>query len=164
MYTLKRTDSDDPDFQSLVVLLDRELKLRDGDEHSFYAQFNKTDEIRNVILCYINGKAAGCGSFKEYNQYTAEIKRMFVLIEHRGIGTAVRILDELENWAAELNYRECILETGKKQPEAARLYQKTGYEIIPNYGQYEKAENSVCMKKRLKKIQKTISYVKSRKT
>ncbi|MEO6589269.1 MAG: GNAT family N-acetyltransferase, partial [Pyrinomonadaceae bacterium] len=58
-----------------------------------------------------------------------------------------KILAELENWAKELNFSECILETGLKQPEAIRLYQKSGYETILNYGQYAGVENSVCMKK-----------------
>jgi hypothetical protein len=33
-------------------------------------------------------------------------------------------LKELERWAAELKYSATILETGKKQTEAIRLYQK----------------------------------------
>jgi putative acetyltransferase len=39
------------------------------------------------------------------------------------------------------------LETGQKQPEAIKLYQKAGYQIIPNFGPYVNAENSVCMEK-----------------
>jgi hypothetical protein len=43
------------------------------------------------------------------------------------------------------------LETGKKQPEAIQLYQKSGYHIIPNYGQYAGIENSVCFEKQVKR-------------
>jgi pyrroloquinoline quinone (PQQ) biosynthesis protein C len=50
---LIRTNSENPDFQSLVVLLDRDLKIRDGDEHEFYAQFNKIDSIKNVVVAYL---------------------------------------------------------------------------------------------------------------
>jgi len=64
-----------------------------------------------------------------------------------GHGLGLEVLKELEKWAAELKYRTCILETGKKQPEAIRLYQKAGYTLIKNYGQYENVENSVCMAK-----------------
>jgi hypothetical protein len=42
------------------------------------------------------------------------------------------------------------LETGKKQPEAIKLYTKNGYFIIPNFGQYENIENSICFEKQLK--------------
>lgn len=142
-----RTDSDNSDFKSLVVLLDADLRERDGDEHAFYAQFNKIATIRNAIVCYVDDKAIGCGAFKEYDLLKVEIKRMFVLPDYRGHGIALKILNELELWAAELNYREYVLETGKKQPEAIRLYQKAGYSIIQNYGQYQGVENSVCMMK-----------------
>ncbi len=150
MKSLIRTNSDNSDFRELVVLLDRDLQIRDGIEHSFYAQFNKVDKIRHVIVAYENGEAVGCGAIKEYAEGTAEIKRMFVRAERRGRGIAKSILSELEMWAGELNFSECILETGLKQPEAIALYQKSGYETITNYGQYAGVENSVCMKKFVK--------------
>ena len=144
---LLRTDSDNVDFRELVALLDADLAIRDGAEHSFYAQFNKVDMIRHVVVAYEDEIAVGGGAFREYEPQTAEIKRMFVRPENRGKGIAGQILTELENWAKELNYTEYILETGKKQPEAIALYRKSGYEIIPGYGQYLNVENSVCMKK-----------------
>lgn len=57
------------------------------------------------------------------------------------------LLRQLEELAASEGYRFAVLETGRKQPEAISLYQKAGYEIIPNYGPYEGNTNSVCMKK-----------------
>ena len=147
MITFNRTDSANTDFQNLVVLLDKDLQVRDGDQHSLYDQFNKIQMIRNVVVCYIDNKPIGCGAFKEYDQNKVEIKRMFVLPAYRGRGIGLDILKELEIWASELNYPECVLETGKKQPEAITLYKKAGYKIIKNYGQYENIENSVCMLK-----------------
>jgi len=76
-----------------------------------------------------------------------EVKRMFVLPEFRGKGIATKILVELENWAKELLYNKCVLETGKRQPDAIALYEKNGYLKIPNYGQYANMENSVCFEK-----------------
>lgn len=147
MNSFIRTSSANKDFQYLVSLLDKELAIRDGDEHAFYSQFNKIANIRNVVVFYVDEKAVGTGGFKEYHPGKIEIKRMFVLPEHRGKGIAFQILLELEKWAGELKYSECILETGKKQPEAIALYQKSGYKIIKNYGQYENVLNSVCMSK-----------------
>ena len=149
MINLVRTNSDNLDFRELVALLDQDLQIRDGVEHSFYAQFNKINKIRHVLVAYEDGKAVGCGAIKEYAEGVAEIKRMFVRHERRGRGVAKSILSELEAWANELNFSECILETGLKQPEAIGLYQKSGYETISNYGQYSGVENSVCMKKSL---------------
>jgi putative acetyltransferase len=149
MIIIKRTTSGDQNFQKLVTLLDKDLAILDGDEHAFYAQYNKTTNIKNVIVSYINEKAVGCGAFKEYDSNTAEIKRMYVEPTFRGKGIAQRVLAELELWAKENNYTDCILETGKKQPEAIALYTKAGYSIIPNYGQYLNVENSVCMRKEI---------------
>ncbi len=149
MIGLVRTNSDNLDFRELVRLLDAELAIRDGDEYSFYAQFSRLDAIREVVVAYENEKAVGCGALKKFDSDAVEIKRMFVRPESRNRGIAVEILSELEAWAKELNFAECILETGWKQPEAVRLYQKSGYEIIPNYGQYAGIENSVCMTKSL---------------
>lgn len=147
MINLIRTDSDNADFRELVRLLDADLAIRDGAEHSFYAQFNKIDKIRHVVVAYENERAVGGGAFREYEPSVAEIKRMFVRPEERGRGIAGLILAELEHWAKELNFTEYILETGKKQPEAIRLYRKSGYELMPSYGQYLNVENSVCMRK-----------------
>ena len=150
MLELKRTDSGNADFEKLVALLDADLAIRDGEEHAFYAQFNTIENIRNAIVCYVDYDPIGCGAFKAYDQEKAEIKRMFVQPAYRGHGIGLHILKELELWASELNYHECILETGKKQPEAIRLYQKAGYAITKNYGQYENVENSVCMIKAIR--------------
>lgn len=144
---LLRTDSDNADFRALVALLDADLRMRDGAEHAFYAQFNKIDKIRHAVVVYQNEKAVGCGAFREYEPGVAEIKRMYVSEGMRGRGIAGMILAELENWANELDFSECILETGRKQPEAIGLYKKHGYQTMPSYGQYLNVENSVCMKK-----------------
>lgn len=149
MITLQRTDSGNSDFQLLVKLLDEDLARRDGDEHSFYAQYNKIVNIQHVVVCYLDGMPVGCGAFKAYDQQKVEVKRMFVKPEYRGKGIGLSVLKELERWAAELNYSGTVLETGKRQPEAIRLYQKAGYSIIKNFGQYENVENSVCMAKEI---------------
>jgi putative acetyltransferase len=149
MYKIKRTDSDDSDFQKLVTELDKDLAIRDGEDHAFFAQFNKIAAIKHVVVAYEEGAAVGCGAIKEYEENVMEVKRMFVPLEKRGKGIASIVLGELENWAKELGYQKCILETGKKQPEAIRLYQKNNYATIKNYGQYADVESSVCFEKLL---------------
>jgi putative acetyltransferase len=142
-----RTNSDNNDFQKLVEALDADLKIRDGEDNVFYAQFNKITAIKHVIVAYDDNLPVGCGAIKQYADDIMEVKRMYVLPEKRGHGIAGLILGELEVWAKELDYDRCILETGQKQPEAIALYKKEGYHTIPNYGQYEGIDNSVCFEK-----------------
>ena len=145
--TFTRTNSDNNDFQKLVKALDADLKIRDGEDNFFYAQFNKITAIKHVIVASDDNLPVGCGAIKQYADDTMEVKRMYVLPEKRGHGIAGLMLGELEVWAKELNYVRCILETGQKQPEAIALYKKEGYQIIPNYGQYEGIANSICFEK-----------------
>ena len=147
MITIKRTTSNNEDFGNLVVQLDAYLRVLDGEDHAFYAQFNKTNLLKNAVICYENDTAVGIGAYKEFEPNVAEIKRMYTLPESRGKGIAKAILTELEAWAREENYTTSILETGFLQVDAIGLYQKLGYEITENFGQYSGVANSVCMKK-----------------
>jgi len=146
-----RTNSDDAGFRILVEQLERELYERYGAEQDFFAQFNTLHAIQHVVVTYNDAVPVGCGAFKVYAAHTVEIKRMFVTKTFRGHGIAAGILKELEQWAAELNYSEAILETGTGQPEAVALYKKGGYTIMENYGQYAGIGESICMRKSLKK-------------
>ena len=145
-----RTDASHPDFKKLVTELDAELRIRDGDESDFYEQFNKSDSIKYAVVLYLNDVAVGCGALRPYKDDVIEVKRMYVPLEHRSKGLATLVLKELEKWAIELGYYHLILETGIRQPEAIRLYNKNGYHSIPNYGQYEGVSSSVCFEKHLK--------------
>jgi putative acetyltransferase len=149
MVRIIRTDSSDNDFREMVRLLDLELAVVDGSEHNFYSQFNKIDNIRHAVVAYDNEKPVGCGAIKEYDETSMEVKRMYVLPDNRNRGIASMILRELELWTAEMSYIRCVLETGKRQPEAIALYKKNGYVSIPNYGQYVGVENSVCFEKNI---------------
>lgn len=150
MISLVRTDSENPDFRALVKLLDADLAVRDGADHSFFAQYNKIDMIRHAVVAYADGKPAGCGAIKKFDDQTTEVKRMYVSPQFRKKGIARAVLKELEKWTGELGYTHCILETGKRQPEAIALYESSGYSRIPNYGQYENVETSVCMMKAIR--------------
>ncbi len=149
MLTFLRTNSTHQDFISLVRQLDIELATIDGDEHSFYVQYNKIDKINHVIIAYENELPIACGAIKQFSENTMEVKRMYILAPYRGKGTASGVLIQLEKWVAEMNYSHCILETGIRQPDAIRLYGKNGYLPIPNYGQYAGVENSRCFEKAL---------------
>ncbi len=150
MITLNRSNSDNPDFHHLVAELDADLKIRDGEDHPFYSQFNKIDRIKYVVVAYDKDETPiACGAIKAYSTEMMEIKRMYVLPDRRGCGIASAILKALEKWIMELGFEACLLETGIKQPEAIRLYQKNGYQVIQNYGPYENVESSVCFMKKL---------------
>lgn len=149
MIRIIKTDSDNKDFVSLVHELDSYLAVTDGDEHSFYDQFNKLDKIKHVVVLYKEDQPVACGAFKERNPEVVEIKRMYVKPDYRNQGYASKILRILELWASELDYKKCILETGLRQIEAIGLYQRCNYKVIKNYPPYQYRSNSKCFEKNL---------------
>lgn len=147
MIKIVKTNSDSEDFRNLVKELDSYLAVTDGEEHEFYDQFNKLDNIEHVAVLYKNNVPAACGAIKEHSPGVVEIKRMFVIPEFRNQGLASKILHILELWARELGYNKCILETGLRQVEAIGLYHRNNYKVIKNYPPYINRANSKCFEK-----------------
>ncbi|ASV31980.1 GNAT family N-acetyltransferase [Maribacter cobaltidurans] len=146
---LLRTDSGNAAFKELVQLLDADLALRDGEDTAFYSQFNGIAKLGHCIVYSLNGTALGCGAFKQFDDNSIEVKRMYVDPKMRGKGIASKILKALEAWARELGFTYCVLETGLRQPEAIALYKKNGYTVTANYPPYVGVDNSVCFRKKL---------------
>jgi putative acetyltransferase len=74
---------------------------------------------------------------------------MFVADAARGRGTARLLLSEIEGYARDANIRLIQLETGPLQHAALALYERCGYGLIPNFGEYVGDDNSVCYEKPL---------------
>ena len=149
MIRLQRTTSDNEDFRLLIAELDKELLSRYEERQAIYDRYNIIENNRNVVIAYKDEMPVGCGCFKKFDDHSVEIKRMFVKPEYRGQKIAASILQELENWAIELNISGTVLETGIKQPEAIHLYRKSGYIVVENYGPYKGLPESICMQKNL---------------
>jgi putative acetyltransferase len=143
----KKTNAQDLDFKTLIKSLDQDLAITDGEEHVFYNQFNGTDNINHVLVAYENSIALSCGAFKIMDSKVVEIKRMYTVPSYRGKGLAALVLKNLEEWASKEGFKCCVLETGTRQIAAIRLYEKCGYQIIENYGQYKGVINSCCFEK-----------------
>ncbi|RFM32617.1 GNAT family N-acetyltransferase [Chitinophaga silvisoli] len=149
MLLLKRTNSDDPVFQELIIALDKDLWLRYPEIQQDYEVLDKVKNIPTVVVAYVDALPVGCACFRPFDDHTIEVKRMFVHPSHRGQGIAYAILKELETWAVSQGFTRAVLETGIRQPEAIALYQKSGYTFMDNYPPYEQMENSVCLQKPL---------------
>lgn len=78
-----------------------------------------------------------------------ELKRMYVAPSHRGKGVSVMLLAAVEQAAARVGAARIVLQTGDRQPEAVRLYEKAGYIRIPIFAPYERLDRSNCFQKLL---------------
>jgi len=84
-----------------------------------------------------------------YEDGDAELKRMFVVAEARGLGLARRVLSRLEDDARAAGRTRMVLETGTKQPEAIGLYTSSGYAPCAKFGYYRHYPDSRCYAKPL---------------
>jgi putative acetyltransferase len=101
------------------------------------------------LTASVDGAVAGCGAFVNQRGEYAEIKRMFVLPEFRGLKLGRRILEELENRARSSGLDLARLETGVHQAEALLLYERAGYQRRGPFGDYPDDPLSIFMEKKL---------------
>ena len=95
------------------------------------------------------GTALGTVALVDRGDGSAELKRLYVHDEARGLGVATLLLEELEAHARAEGVTRIQLETGPKQLAAIALYEQRGYRHIENFGPYVGDDFSVCMEKRL---------------
>ncbi len=106
-------------------------------------------DIAVFFVAFDDGAAIGCGGLRLIDGSEAEIKRMFVRPENRGTGVSTAILERLEEYGREHGMVRLVLETGNRQPDAVRFYQRQGYARIPNFGHYVDSAISLCFAKPL---------------
>jgi len=80
---------------------------------------------------------------------TVELKRMYVAPSHRGAGVAAGLVRAVDRAAAELGAGQVVLQTGDRQPDAVRLYERLGYHRVPLFEPYLDLTYSHCFAKAL---------------
>ena len=94
------------------------------------------DDMAAFVVAYADGEPVGCGGLRALDATHGEIKRMFVVPGRRGSGISTAILRHLEAEARRRGWDRLVLETGVRQPEAMRLYEREGYVPVPAFGYY----------------------------
>ena len=136
---VKQVNPEQPEVYALIHELDQYLMDR------YPAESNHLDSVKTlqgdnvaVFAAYVNQKAQACGAIKlmEDDGPYAEVKRVYVSPESRGLGLAKKIMQSLEAYALENEYEVFRLETGTEQPESIGLYKALGYEVRGSFSDY----------------------------
>jgi putative acetyltransferase len=101
------------------------------------------------LVARVDGAAVGCGGFVRHDADFAELKRMFVLPEFRGLGLGQRILERLEALIRSAGLAIIRLETGVSQRAAVSLYARFGYTVRGPFADYPNDPLSIFMEKAL---------------
>ena len=150
---IKKVNLTDQDFNRLIRILDNTLSNFNSDiqstEKNEYHAFNSVSDLTDAFVAYSFEEAIGCVATKHYAPEVLEMKRLFVDPVARGGGIATKLVNKLESQAYSDGYKRIVVETGKNNSDAIRLYTKMNYQLIDNYPPYDGLSNSVCMSKNL---------------
>jgi GNAT superfamily N-acetyltransferase len=141
---------EDPIAQELVGQVQREYVLRYGGPDAAAvdpAEFEAPTGL--FLVARVGGVPAACGGWRVIEPSLAEVKRVYVVPEHRRRGLAAIVMGALEDTARRAGQRRVVLNTGPEQPEALGLYAALGYRPVPGFGVYACVPDAVFLGKEL---------------
>lgn len=139
------------DAQELIRRLDQELRSTYASDEMHPVDFGPFHRDGGIfVVAYCLESPVGCGALRPIDRENVEIKRMFVMAEHRGRGFSRRILNYLEDKAQRSGFSRVVLETGNQQAAAMKLYASAGFQPIEPFGEYRDSRVSVCFAKPLR--------------
>ena len=147
---IRKTQWSDPDAMALREAQRVEIEVRYGTPDSEPGPAPTALDITAFFVAYDDAdQPVGCGALRELPGNEAEVKRMFAASSHRGTGVSSAILLELERFGREQGWSRLILETGDRQPDAIRFYEREDFTRIANFGYYADSQHSICFEKPL---------------
>lgn len=152
---IRRERADQADVVALLDALDAYLATlyAPEDNHILDVQALLAQDVRFFVARH-DGQAVGCAAVRLMPAEAAtgglaygEVKRMYVSPARRGQRLGVRLLHTLEATLRDEGLGQALLETGRDQHEALRLYQHCGYQPCAAFGGYPDNGLSVFLRK-----------------
>jgi ribosomal protein S18 acetylase RimI-like enzyme len=156
-WRIERLPITHPDAALLVEEVQGEYVARYGGRDETPIDATYFDEPSGAFFVgYLDGRPVVTGAWRrrtdvavDGTSLTAEVKRMYVAPQARGLGLARAMLAHLEDTARAAGAEVMVLETGARQPEAIALYESAGYLPIAGFGYYRESPISRCMARSL---------------
>jgi putative acetyltransferase len=155
--TISEERPDQPEVVALLAALDRYLgELYEPEANHIMSVEELLAPAVTFLVARVQGQPVGTGACRRVvgdaasgGQAYGEIKRMVVDPAYRGRRIGARLLQTLEERLRAEGYRLAVLETGRAQHEALKLYQAAGYRERPAFGGYPDNGLSVFLEKPL---------------
>lgn len=145
--TITLTQATDPACLQLQDALSDSLQQLTGSSGRASFDVSALGERGFFLLAQENAVAVGCVAVRELSAGIGEIKRMYARPGTRGVGA--QLLGALEQHARERGFQTLWLETRKINQRAVDFYQRNGFRIRENYGNYSGRPEAVCFEKTL---------------
>ena len=148
--TVRPVSWDDAEAVALREAMLDELRDRYSDR-ILSGEITWADGVESVVytaLADSDGEAVGHVALRRLGA-DLEIKRMYVSPPARRTGVAMALLAAVEDAARDLGAARLVLQTGDRQPEAIRFYERAGYLPVPVFPPYANLDVSRCFAKTL---------------
>lgn len=147
---IKIVPTDHPDLIQLVDELNTFFVAEWGEDvNSSYSKHHTLSKMNTAVVAYVDNSPVGCGCWKLIENNMPEIKRMYVKEAYRGHQISQKILAKLEEDILSVGFKQAVLETGSEMNQAIRFYEKQGYKIVPNFGEFVGDDLCTCLAKDL---------------
>ncbi|MEV0568820.1 GNAT family N-acetyltransferase [Dactylosporangium sp. NPDC050588] len=155
---IESVDWDDAAAVALREAMAEEVALRYPDRFNDRNGVDAGDVVYTGVVYTADGQPVGHAALRRLGE-DLELKRMYIVPAHRGTGVSTALLAAVEEAAVRLGGRRLLLQTGDRQPEAVRLYEKTGYTRIPIFPPYETQTYSFCFEKVLRPVRTATTVI-----
>jgi putative acetyltransferase len=135
-------------FREYVQSLGIDLSFQDFEKELQTIDQQYQQPTGGLILAFKNGQPVGCVGVRKLEDSIAELKRMYVRPDCRGLNMGVELLNRSLTLAQELGYQKIRLDTLKHMTKAKSLYQSFGFYEIPSY-RFNPLEGAIYMEKSL---------------
>ena len=138
MVEIVAVDPEHPDARQCLRSYFAELERRSGAPFDpLVGSTAEPAELRppdgEMVVAYLREEPVGCGALKHFGGGVTDIKRMWLAEAARGLGLGRRLLETLEQRAADAGARTVRLETSDLLVEAVALYRSAGYREVPAF-------------------------------
>ncbi len=105
-----------------------------GDAEVLSMSHHYGDETKSrYIVAIVDGRVVGGCGIASFNnsESVCELRKLFLLPEGRGLGLGKQLTQECLDYARDVGYKQCYLDTLSAMTEAIQLYIKFGFEQLP---------------------------------
>lgn len=113
--------------------LDRDLTFQNLDAELADLPHKYAEGNGRLAICLVNQNAAGCVAYHRLDERTAEMKRLYVRPQYRGLHLGERLARHIVTAARGDGYERMVLDTLKPLKAAIHLYRTLGFSEIPAY-------------------------------
>ena len=114
-----------------------------GDDKWFYTRYNEKENLENIWLIYYDDFPIGCIAYRKKGEGVGEVKRLYIVNEHRGKGISKKLLKTVECYAKEDGYNTLFLDTRITLEPAVSIYRSFGFDIVFQQGLYIQMEKRI---------------------